>query len=115
MEPDEPDEPSEVPAGAAVFPLIPEELGVNPLLLASLHAYVFLEGSDESVLHPGVAQEEMEYVVGYLQRLQGRDLDRIREDFETLIGFAREQKWPKQHQAFLKSFLSDNGIGQTSE
>ena len=32
----------EVPEGAAVFPEIPAELGVHPLLLAVLHAVVFL-------------------------------------------------------------------------
>src|SRR5262249_1739625 len=38
-----------VPEGAAVFPPIPEELGVDPLLLAVLHATVFLAGSGETV------------------------------------------------------------------
>ena len=36
---DEHDE-GEVPEGAAVFPDIPAELGVNPLLLAVVHAVV---------------------------------------------------------------------------
>ena len=40
------DAADETPDGAAVFPLIPAELGVHPLLLAVLHAYVFLDGSD---------------------------------------------------------------------
>ena len=51
--------PGETPEGAAVFPLIPAELGVHPLLLAALHAYVFLEGSDAGVLDPAVAEEAM--------------------------------------------------------
>ena len=34
------------------FPLIPPELGVDPLLLAVLHATVFLAGSDEEVVDP---------------------------------------------------------------
>ena len=37
-----------VPDGAAVFPTIPAELGVNPLLLAVLHATIFLAGSDDA-------------------------------------------------------------------
>ncbi|MBY0228073.1 MAG: MoaD family protein, partial [Gemmataceae bacterium] len=38
---DEEEEPGEeVPDGAAVFPEIPDDLGVNPLLLASLHATI---------------------------------------------------------------------------
>ena len=55
------DEPgADAPEGAAVFPLIPAELGVHPLLLGVLHAYVFLEGSEPTVLHPSAAEEAME-------------------------------------------------------
>jgi hypothetical protein len=96
-----------------VFPLIPPELGIHPLLLATLHAYVFLEGSEASVLNPQAAEEAMNYLVSYLQRLSGADLRRIREDVQTLTGFARSEKWPKQQVRFLQEFLSDNGIGQS--
>ena len=44
-------EPKAVPEGAAVFPLIPLEVDVHPLLLAALHAVVFLEGSEEGIVH----------------------------------------------------------------
>jgi hypothetical protein len=101
----------EAPEGAAVFPLIPAELGIHPLLLAALHAYVFLEGSEEAVLNGAVAEEAMEYIVTYLQRLKGADLQRAREDFATLVGFAKSEKWPKQQIRFLQEFLADNGIG----
>ena len=103
--------PGETPEGAAVFPLIPAELGVHPLLLAVLHAYVFLEGSDAAVLHPSAAEEAMNYLVTYAQRLSGDDLRRVREDLHTLVGFARSEKWPKQQVRFLQDFLKDNGIG----
>ena len=66
------EKPEESPEGAAVFPLIPEELGVHPLLLAALHAYVFLEGSEAAVLNGAVADEAMNYLVTYLQRLSGK-------------------------------------------
>lgn len=104
-------QPQETPDGAAVFPLIPAELGAHPLLLAVLHAYVFLEGSDASVLNPAVAEEAMNYLVTYLQRLSGDELRRAREDVHTLVGFARADKWPKQQIRFLLDFLKDNGIG----
>ena len=100
----------EAPDGAAVFPLIPEELGVHPLLLAALHAYVFLEGSDAAVLNGAVAEEAMNYLAGYFQRLEGNDLRRMREDMATLAGFAKAEKWPKQQVRFLQDFLKDNGI-----
>jgi hypothetical protein len=100
----------EAPDGAAVFPLIPEELGIHPLFLAALHAYVFLEGSDEEVLNGAVAEEAMQYLVTYMQRLQGAELKRLEEDLKTLSGFAKLEKWPKQQIRFLQEFLLELGI-----
>jgi hypothetical protein len=97
--------------GAAVFPPIPEELGVQPILLALLHSMVFIDGSTEEVIDPEAANEAMEYVLTYLQRLKGPTLERVREDIGCLLDFAKQQGWPKQQQVFLKSFLSDYGIG----
>jgi hypothetical protein len=102
--------PADTPDGAAVFPLIPPELGVHPALLAAVHAYVFLEGSDASVVNPAVAEEAMNYLVTYLQRLKGEDLRRAREDMATLAAFAKSEQWPKQQVRFLQDFLKDNGI-----
>jgi hypothetical protein len=106
------DEADEVPDGAAVFPEIPPELGVHPLLLAVLHTYVFLDGSDGAVVNAEASSEAMEYVALYLQRLSGAELQRAREDLDTLVGYAKEQKWPKQYVVFLKSFLSEIGVSE---
>jgi hypothetical protein len=103
----------EVPEGAAVFPLIPAELGVHPLLLAVLHATVFLCGSADTVVDPAAAAEAEEYFATYLQRLSGPDLGRVRADLECLVAFARRAKWPKQEVQFLKSFLADHGVGES--
>lgn len=100
----------ESPDGAAVFPLIPEELGVHPLLLGLLHAYVFLEGSDGAVVNGDAAAEAMEYLATYLQRLSGPDLRRAKEDMATLVAFAKSEKWPKQQVRFLQYFLEENGV-----
>lgn len=110
------DEPGEfVPQGSAVLPQIPAELGVHPLLLAVLHAVIFLDGSEEDVVDPDAAVEAMEYMAAYLQRLSGGDLRRIQEDLHTLAAFARQEKWPKQHIRFFKEFLSNFGIGEQEE
>ena len=101
----------EVPEGAAVFPLIPDELGIHPLLLATLHAIVFFDGSDAAVVNDAAADEALQYFATYLQRLQGAELRRIREDVETLIEFARQEKWPAEELQFLKAFLHDFGVG----
>src|SRR4029077_10976184 len=105
--PDEPAKSEETPDGAAVFPLIPEELGVHPLLLAALHAYVFLEGSEAAVLNSAVAEEAIHYLITYLQRLSGAELRRVREDMATLAGFAKSEKWNKQQVRFLQDFLKE--------
>jgi len=101
----------EVPEGAAVFPLIPAELGVHPLLLAMLHTVVFLDGSEAHVVDPDAAAEALEYIAGYLQRLSGPELQRVREDVQTLLVFARQEKWSKGEVQFLKNFLTDFGVG----
>src|ERR1700692_4740919 len=101
----------EVPDGAAVFPLIPTELGIHPLLLAVLHAVVFFDGSDASVVNDAAADEALQYAATYLQRLKGAGLRRIREDLETLRDFAGQERWPAEEQQFLRTFLSDFGVG----
>ena len=100
-----------VPEGAAVFPLIPPELNINPLSLAVLHATVFLDGSTEDVVQPDAAAEALEYIAQYLQRLDGEP-QRLREDMDCLIQYARQQQWPRQQIQFLKTFLADFGIGE---
>jgi hypothetical protein len=101
---------SEVPEGAAVFPLIPPELGVHPLLLAVLHATVFLSGSDEEVVNAAAAEEALHYLAGYMQRLDGNLLRQVREDMVCLTTFAKQEKWPKQLVRVLQGFLTDYGI-----
>jgi hypothetical protein len=110
------EEPGEfVPKGSAVLPQIPAELGVHPLLLAVLHAVIFLDGSDDDVVDPEAAVEALEYMAAYLQRLSGVELRRVQEDSHALAAFARQEKWPKQHIRFFKEFLSNFGIGEKEE
>jgi hypothetical protein len=101
---------SQVPEGAAVFPLIPPELGVNPLLLAVLHAVVFLEGSDEQIVDPIAADEARQFIAGYLQRLRGPHVQQVREDMKCLAEYARQAQWPKEQHRFFKEFLDDYAV-----
>ena len=102
----------EVPEGAAVLPEIPAELNVHPLLLAVLHAVVFLAGSEEHVVQPAAAQEALDHLAGYLQRLRGPELDRVRADLEVLRAFARENQWDPDEAEFFDSFLEEFGVGE---
>ena len=106
---------SEVPDGAAVFPEIPEELGVHPLLLAVLHATVFFVGSTKEVVDPVAADEAIGRIETYLQRLEGNDARRVEEDMACLIGYARSEKWERGLIQALKTFLSDMGVTSEDE
>jgi hypothetical protein len=107
--------PPEVPEGAAVFPLIPAELGVDPLLLAVIHATVFLSGSDEAVVNAAAAEEALHYLATYLQRLRGAGLARVREDLAALTTFARQEKWPRGLTRAVQRFLDEYGVGSEDE
>jgi hypothetical protein len=108
-------EQAQVPDGAAVFPLIPAELGVHPLLLAVLHSVVFLDGSDDEIVHPDAAAEALEYLAGYLQRLEGAELQRVQQDLQVLTALARQEEWPRPMVQFLRDFLSNYGVGDGGE
>jgi hypothetical protein len=101
---------NQVPEGAAVLPLIPAELNIHALLLAALHAVVFLDGSAHDVVNDAAADEALNYIATYLQRLEGAELRRIREDMETLVNFARQEKWPTEELRFLQEFLAEFGV-----
>src|SRR4051812_33399979 len=101
----------EVPEGAAVLPVIPPEVGAHPLLLAVLHAIVFIAGSDEKIIDPEAAQEALERLAGYVQRLEKRELERVRADLVCLAEYARQQQWPGHEVEFFASFLEEFGVG----
>jgi hypothetical protein len=102
----------QVPEGAAVLPLIPSELGADPLLLAVLHAVVFLDGSDDRVVNPQAATEALEYLAGYLQRLEGPQRRKVLEDLEALAAFGRQEGWARPAVRFLKEFPAEYGFGE---
>jgi hypothetical protein len=114
-EPEEAGDSNDVPDGVAVFPSIPVELGVHPLLLGVLHATIFLAGSDQEIVHPAAADEAVEQIAEYLTRLEGDDLRRVQEDMTCLTAFARQEGWPKGLVQSLKSFLADLGVETDAE
>lgn len=113
MEEEDEEEEAEVPEGVAVFPEIPEELGVHPLWLGTIQAIVFLAGSTSAVVDGDAADEILQRMAAYLQRLEGADLRRLREDMACLEGYAREQKWDKELLHSLKTLLNDLGVETT--
>src|ERR1700722_14923790 len=109
-EPEQPEETDDVPEGAAVFPTIPAELGVHPLLLAVLHATIFVAGSDAEIVNSEAGDEAVQQIADYLHRREGADLRRTQEDMSCLPAYARQQRWPRGLVQSLKSFLADLGV-----
>lgn len=83
------------PEGAAVFPEVPEELGVNPILLSTIHAMVFFAFSTEEAVDEEAADEALEIMDGYLSRLAGKNRDQAKEDIECVVRFLREEAGPE--------------------
>jgi hypothetical protein len=104
------DEEYEVPEGAAVLPLIPVELGINPLLLATLHAIVFMAGSAENVVNAAAGNEALDTIAAYLGRLNSTETRRIAEDVQCLLSYARQQNWSKEMVQSLTVLSGELGI-----
>jgi hypothetical protein len=108
-----PGDENEVPEGAAVVPLIPENAGINPLFLAVFHALVFLEGSSEEILDSAAGEEAAQYLATYLQRLKFDDLRRLKEDLNRMADHARKQKWSAEQQELIRDFFKHYGIKES--
>jgi hypothetical protein len=105
----------EVPEGSAVFPVVPAELGIDPLLLAVLHATVFLSGSDDEVVHPVAAEEVLDQIGQCLGRLDGDRRRRVQEDLASLAAYSRQEKWPRELGQLFRSFLQEFGAEASEE
>jgi hypothetical protein len=109
------DKEYEVPEGAAVLPLIPLELGISPLLLATLHGIVFVAGSAENVVNPAAGNEALDYIASYLRRLNSAEIRRLQEDVRCLLSYAREQKWSREMVQSLKALSDELGIDSETD
>ncbi len=90
---------------AAVLPLIPAELGIHPLLAGTFFTPSFLRRSRSDVVNDSAADEALNYIATYLQRLEGPELHRIKEDMDCLATFARQEKWPTEEIEVLAGIL----------
>ena len=73
-----------------VMPVIPVELGVDPLLLAVLHSLAFLEISGDQTVEPDWAVEAMEHIAHYLQRLDGLRRDELNGQLGRIADYCEQ-------------------------
>jgi len=100
---------------SALLPVVPEELGVDPLLLALMRSACFLDLSADEAVNAELAGEVLEHVGMYIQRLSDERLDAIQDQLQTLEAYGIEQGWGADQVEFVRDFLYNCGLGEDEE
>ncbi len=99
----------------AMIPVVPEDLDVDPLLVALLHCAAFLDFADDRLVHPDAAGEVLEHVGLYVQRLPAERLEDIGDQLEILAEHGAGAGWSEDMIEFVREFLYNCGIGDEDE
>lgn len=112
---DDEDDREETVLGALedpVMPLVPAELGIDPILLALLHCAAFLDLASEDLVDPEAAGDVLENLEAYVKRLSPERLNEIEHQLESLEQWAESAGWPDELVDFVADFLYSCGIGE---
>lgn len=119
QEPDEfeDDEDGDLPAeenpgleGIALFPDIPQELGIDPLLESLISMVVFITASDEDLVNPKAADEAFTHLQNILSKLADKRLSRLREELVVIAGWVKDQGLGTEAVEFIENFLDEMGV-----
>lgn len=109
---DEPeDRDEELDPSEYVMPVVPAELGIDPLLLAIVHCAAFLDFAEEALVEPDAAGDALEHIGLYVQRLAPERVTALTADLERLVSHAEAESWPTPMLEFVTDFLYSCGIG----
>jgi hypothetical protein len=100
-----------VPKASFVMPEVPASLGIDPLVLAVVHADAFLQLSEDEAVDPDAALEASENISAYLTRLPRDRAEAFRRDVAKLAAHARRQKWPADALEFVAEYW-ENAVGE---
>lgn len=92
------------------LPLVPAELGIDPVLLALLHCAAFLDLSGEGIVEPGAATDVLEHVGLYVQRLSPDELADIADQLAALHEHGAEAGWAPELLELVDDFLYSCGV-----
>ncbi len=112
---DDEEEPISGGVDGLMMPSVPESLGIDPLLLALLHTTAFLDFSDDDTVEPEAANEALERVEQYVQRLPDERVSALQADLEKLEEHATQAGWPEDMIDFVRDFLYNCGIGDEDD
>lgn len=112
-----PSEPSDAQATSesAELPLVPEDAGIDPVLLALLHAAMFLDLSEQPALDASAARPVLERIGLYVQRLSDDDVEQLAESLSRLADRGERDGWPPSAVEFVRSFVENCGFTLESD
>jgi hypothetical protein len=109
---DEQEDPSDGADISPMLPLIPTELGVDPLLAALLQCAAFLDLSADDLVDGESATEVLEHVGLYIQRLGSEELAQVADQLAELKEHGQKVGWSAPAIEFIDDFLYSCGIGE---
>ncbi len=92
------------------MPVLPSELGFDPLFAALLHATAFLVLSGDESIDPDWGLEALEHVGYYLQKLPVSEIERLRLQLDQIADYGKQEHWPKEFTDFARGFLRSFGL-----
>jgi hypothetical protein len=103
------------PNETTTMPIVPERLGVDPVLLAMLHLTALLDFADDDVVESQSANEALEFVEMYMQRLDTEQLEEVQAQLDRIEEYAAEEGWPEELTDFVRDFLYNCGLGEDDD
>ncbi len=97
------------------MPVVPEKVGIDPVLLAMLHLTALLDFADDEIVEPQIANEALEHVEMYMQRLSSDQLEEVQAQLDRIEEHAAEQGWPEELTDFVRDFLYNCGLGEDDD
>ena len=95
-----------------VMPVVPDKLGIDPVLLAMLHLTALLDFADDEIIESQIANEALEHVEMYMQRLSTERLEEVQAQLDRIEEYAAEQGWAEELTDFVRDFLYNCGLGE---
>jgi hypothetical protein len=106
---------AEVEGFEPFLPVVPEELAIDPILLALLQAAAFLDLADDESVDPDQAGFVLEHVGMYVQRLGPEGAAAVQQQLTRVHAHAKSQGWPAELAEFVERFLYNCGLGDEDD
>ena len=91
----------------AMLPVVPEELDVDPTLLALIQCAAFLDFGDDGTVAPDAATEVLDHVAYYIRRLPPERREQMQPQLDRIEAYGVREGWPTELSEFVGDFLDN--------